>query len=287
MSKNILITGTSSGFGKLMVLTLSQEGHSIIAAMRNTTTKNAAVAQELAALPNVEVVEMDITSDESVNQAITSTIQKYGHLDVLVNNAGITGFGIVEATSIAQMKKLFEVNLFGVVRAYQAVLPSMRAHKSGLIINISSGFGVVATPFVVPYQMTKFALEALTEGIRDEVKGYGIETVSVLPGPFPTEIGAKAASFGPDRPEVLAAYGPATQTALEQFGGIMEGKITEYGMDAQEVADTVSRLIEMKDGTRPFQTTVNRMTADLEQEYADSKLPFKAIWMERMGWGAY
>jgi short-subunit dehydrogenase len=208
-------------------------------------------------------------------------------LDVLVNNAGSTGFGIVEATSIAQMKKLFEVNLFGVVRAYQAVLPSMRAHKSGLIINISSGFGVVATPFVVPYQMTKFALEALTEGIRDEVKGYGIETVSVLPGPFPTEIGAKAASFGPDRPEVLAAYGPAMQTALEQFGGIMEGKITEYGMDAQEVADAVARLIEMKDGTRPFQTTVNRMTADLEQEYADSKLPFKAIWMERMGWGAY
>jgi NAD(P)-dependent dehydrogenase (short-subunit alcohol dehydrogenase family) len=287
MSKNILITGTSSGFGKLMVLTLSQEGHSIIAAMRNTTTKNAAVAQELAALPNVEVVEMDITSDESVNQAITSTIQKYGQLDVLVNNAGITGFGIVEATSVAQMKNLFEVNLFGVVRAYQAVLPSMRAHKAGLIINISSGFGVVATPFVVPYQMTKFGLEALTEGIRDEVKGYGIEIVSVLPGPFSTEIGAKAASFGPDRPEVLAAYGPAMQTALEQFGSIMDGKITEYGMDAQEVADAVVRLIEMKDGTRPFQTTVNRMTADLEQEYADSKLPFKALWMKRMGWSAY
>ncbi|UOQ69302.1 SDR family NAD(P)-dependent oxidoreductase [Hymenobacter volaticus] len=226
---------------------------------------------------------MDITRDESVQQAVTSTLEKYGHLDVLVNNAGITGFGLLEATSIAQMKNLFEVNLFGVVRAYQAVLPSMRAHKSGLIINISSGFGVVATPFVVPYQMTKFGLEALTEGIRHEVKGYGIETVSVLPGPFPTEIGAKAASYGPDRPEVVAAYGPAMQTALEQFGGIMEGKITEYRMDAQEVADAVSRLIAMKDGTRPFQTTVNRMTADLEQEYADSKNPFKTIWMERMG----
>ncbi|UOQ69277.1 SDR family oxidoreductase [Hymenobacter volaticus] len=287
MSKNILITGTSSGFGKLMVLSLSEQGHSVIAAMRNTTSKNAAVAQELAALPNVEVVEMDITRDESVQQAVTSTLEKYGHLDVLVNNAGITGFGLLEATSIAQMKNLFEVNLFGVVRAYQAVLPSMRAHKSGLIINISSGFGVVATPFVVPYQMTKFGLEALTEGIRHEVKGYGIETVSVLPGPFPTEIGAKAASYGPDRPEVVAAYGPAMQTALEQFGGIMEGKITEYRMDAQEVADAVSRLIAMKDGTRPFQTTVNRMTADLEQEYADSKNPFKTIWMERMGWGAY
>jgi short-subunit dehydrogenase len=112
---------------------------------------------------NVEVVEMDITNDDSVNNAVEQVLKKYGQIDVLVNNAGVAGFGLFESTSLENMKGLFDVNLFGVVRTYQAVLPSMRKHKSGLIINISSGFGIFASPFVVPYQMGKFWLEALTE----------------------------------------------------------------------------------------------------------------------------
>jgi short-subunit dehydrogenase len=106
---------------------------------------------------------MDITNDDSVNNAVEQVLKKYGQIDVLVNNAGVAGFGLFESTSLENMKGLFDVNLFGVVRTYQAVLPSMRKHKSGLIINISSGFGIFASPFVVPYQMGKFWLEALTE----------------------------------------------------------------------------------------------------------------------------
>jgi NAD(P)-dependent dehydrogenase (short-subunit alcohol dehydrogenase family) len=286
MSKTILVTGTSSGFGKLTAITLAKEGHSVIAGMRGVNGKNAEVANELNELPNIEVVELDVTSEESVNAAVQQTLKKYGQIDVLVNNAGVAGFGVFEGTSVDQMKNLFEVNLFGIVRTYQAVLPSMRKHKAGLIINVSSTFGLFATPFVVPYQMTKFGVEALTEGVRHEVKQYGIETVALSPGPFPTEIGSKV-GFGADKAEIVEAYGPEVQKSFEQFGGIMYGKIGEYKADPQEVADGVLALINMKPGTRPFQTVVNRPGEGVEQEFADARLSYKTKMMETMGWGNF
>jgi NAD(P)-dependent dehydrogenase (short-subunit alcohol dehydrogenase family) len=139
MSQVILITGTSSGFGKLMTQTLSAAGHTVIATMRGTTGKNAAVARQLAALPKVDVVELDVTSDESVRQAVSQILATYGRLDVLVNNAGVTGFGLVEAYSLEQVRRLFEVNFCGVLRTYQAVLLAMRQAQQGLIINLSTG----------------------------------------------------------------------------------------------------------------------------------------------------
>jgi NAD(P)-dependent dehydrogenase (short-subunit alcohol dehydrogenase family) len=286
MSKIILITGTSTGFGRLFTQTLAKEGHRVIAAMRGVNGKNAASAKELNALENVEVVEMDVTSEISVNAAVQTTLKKYGHIDILVNNAGVVGFGILEAVSIEQMKNLFEVNLFGLVRTYQAVLPSMRERKAGLIVNITSGFGLFAAPFVVPYNMSKFGAEALTEGIRHELRPFNIETVSILPGPFPTEIAGKA-GFGPDKQDVVDAYGPDTMKSLEEFGGIMSGKIEEYKMNNQEVADALSTLVNMKDGTRPFQTVVNRIAEGVDQEYADSKQPYKDGMMKNMGWGNF
>ena len=108
MSKTILITGTSTGFGKLMAITLAEAGHSVIAGMREPTGKNAGVAAELAALPNVEVKELDVTSDASVSKAFTEVLAKYGQIDVLVNNAGVTGFGLLESYSIDQIRNLFE-----------------------------------------------------------------------------------------------------------------------------------------------------------------------------------
>jgi NAD(P)-dependent dehydrogenase (short-subunit alcohol dehydrogenase family) len=287
MSKTILITGTSSGFGKLSTLTLAKEGHTIIAAMRDVNGKNAEVAKELSALPKVEVVEMDVTSEDSVNSAVQQVLEKYNKVDVLINNAGVTGFGLLEATSINQIKRIFEVNLFGPIRTYQAILPSMRKQKSGLIINISSGLGLFAPPYVIPYGMSKFGLEALTEGIRHEIKGYGIETVSVQPGPFPTEIGGKAAGFGPDRQDILDSYGPEAQTAVEDFFAAMYGKMNEYEADSQEVADTLLKLVNMADGSRPFYTVVNRLGEGVEQAYTDNKIQYKEDFMENLGWAAY
>ncbi|WP_078347680.1 SDR family oxidoreductase [Mucilaginibacter pedocola] len=191
MSKTILITGTSAGFGKLMVLELAKKGYNVAAAMRNVESKNAAAAAELDALPNVTVVEMDVTSTASVDAAVKRTIAKYGTIDVLVNNAGITGFGPLEAFSVEQMKRMFEVNLWGTVRGYLAVLPHMREKRSGLIINITSGLGLISAPYIAPYIGTKYAVEGMTESIRYEVKEFGIEAVTLQPGAFPTGITEK------------------------------------------------------------------------------------------------
>jgi len=285
MSKTILVTGTSAGFGKLIATTLADEGHSVIAAMRNVSTKNAAAAAELNEHPNVEVVEMDVTSTESVNSAIENTLKKYGQIDVLVNNAGIGAFGFFEAYSIDQMKSIFEVNLWGPVRGIQAVLPSMRENKAGLIITISSTAGILSIPYLGPYTGSKYAIEGITESLQYEIKKYGIEAVTVLPGPFPTEIAAKSPM--PDRPEIVEAYGEDEMNKAQQFGGIIYNKILEYQTDSQEVADAVKKLIDLKAGTRPAQTVVNRMTAGIEQEFADSKIAIKTEWMTRGGFADY
>lgn len=286
MSKTILITGTSSGFGRLMAFTLAQKGHTVIAAMRSIATKNADIAKEFGATPNIEVIEMDVTSAESVNAAINTTVNKYGQIDVLVNNAGVTGFGLFEATSIEQMKNIFEVNLWGTVRNILAVLPSMRKHRSGLIINITSGLGLITAPYLGPYNGSKWAIEGITETIRYELQDYGIEAVTLQPGAYPTGISDKPEN-GADLLEITEAYGNETMGKIKKFGGIMYDKISEYKMDPQEIADAVAQLVEMKSGTRPFYTTVNRVTDNLEQEYANTKKPYREEWIRRMGWGEW
>src|ERR1700744_5569561 len=112
MSKTIFITGTSTGFGKLAALTLANAGHSVIAGMRNTTSKNADAARQLSAIHNIEVVEIDIASDQSVKQAFEKVMLKYGKIDVLVNNAAVSGFGLLEGYSLEQIRNMFEVNVY-------------------------------------------------------------------------------------------------------------------------------------------------------------------------------
>lgn len=286
MSKTILITGTSSGFGKLMALDLAKKGNKVIAAMRSIALKNATIAKELGDIANIEVIEMDVTSTESVNIAINAAIKKHGKIDVLVNNAGITGFGLFEATTLEQMKNIFEVNVWGSVRNIQAVLPSMRKHHEGLIINISSGLGLITAPYLGPYNGSKWAIEGITETLRYEVQNHGIEMVTLQPGAFPTGISDKPEN-GADLPEITEAYGSEALEKIQKFGGIMYKKIEEYKMDPQEIADAITKLVEMESGTRPFYTAVNRVTDNLEQEYADKKTPYNQEWIKRMGWAEW
>lgn len=225
MNKVIFITGTSTGFGKLTTITLSKAGYTVIAGMRGTTGKNQAVAQELSQLPNVEVVEIDVNKDDSVTNAIHSAIKKYCKIDVLVNNAGVSGFGLFEAYTIEQIKELFEVNFYGVVRTYQAILPSMRAAKSGLIINITSGASGHTLPFMIPYFASKFGVETITEGLQAELAQFNIESVSIQPGVYPTEMnnGSKP-NIGANKPEIAAAYDPIASQMFNAIGAGLFGK---------------------------------------------------------------
>ncbi|WP_158798151.1 SDR family NAD(P)-dependent oxidoreductase, partial [Pedobacter sp. L105] len=158
--------------------------------------------------------------------------------------------------------------------------------RSGLIINITSGLGLITAPYLGPYNGSKWAIEGITETLRYEVQNRGIEVVTLQPGAFPTGISDKPEN-GSDRPEITAAYGSEALEKIEKFGGIMHGKIDEYKMDPQEIADAITILVEMEAGTRPFYTTVNRVTDNLEQEYADKKAPYNQEWLKRMGWGEW
>lgn len=282
MNKIVFITGTSTGFGKLMTITLSKAGHIVIAGMRGTSGKNAEVAKELSALENVEVVDIDVTDENSVTKAFDEVLAKYGRVDVLVNNAGLAGFGLVEAYSIDQIKKFFEVNFYGVIRTYQAVLPSMRKAKSGLIINLTSGASAHSMPFMGPYLASKFSVEAIVEAIQDELSQFNIENVTIQPGVYPTEMnsGSKA-GVQADKPEITEEYNPVASEMFNAIGAGLFGKMQEFDMNPQIIADGVLKLVNMENGTRPLRYPLDAIAQGTDIEFINARAELKQKWMEK------
>ncbi|BFO67392.1 SDR family oxidoreductase [Chryseobacterium sp. KCF3-3] len=282
MKKTIFITGTSTGFGKLTTITLSKAGYIVIAGMRETNGKNETVAKELSSIPNVEVVEIDVTSDASVKNAFRYTLDKYGKIDVLVNNAGLAGFGLVEAFSIDQIKKFFEVNFYGVVRTYQAVLPSMRQAKNGLIINLTSGASAHSLPFMGPYLASKFSVEAITESLQDELKQFNIENVTIQPGVYPTEMnsGIKQGNNS-DLEKITEEYNPVASEMFNAIGAGLFGKMQEFNMNPQTIADGILELVEMEEGTRPLRFPLDAIAQGTDIDFINARADFKTKWVSK------
>jgi NAD(P)-dependent dehydrogenase (short-subunit alcohol dehydrogenase family) len=282
MSKIIFITGTSTGFGKLTAITLANAGHTVIAGMRDISRKNQSVAKALSAIPNIAVTEIDITSDSSVNQAFESVLAEYGRIDILINNAGVSGFGLLEAYSIKQIKAMFEVNFYGVLRTYQAVLPAMRKAKSGLVINLTSGASGHTLPFMIPYLASKFGVESITEGLQDELKQFNIENVTIQPGVYPTEMnnGSKA-GISADKPEIASSYEPAATEMFNAIGTGLFGKMAEFNMNPQTIADGILTLVSMPDGTRPLRFPLDAIAEGTDQEFIDARASLKAKWQAK------
>ena len=168
------VTGTSTGIGFATAESLARAGHDVIATMRNPD--RAPALAELARRDNlsIAVMPMDVDSDASVTGTIGEVLATRGRIDVLVNNAGVGGAGSVEETRLATFRQVMETNYFGALRCLQAVLPGMRARKSGLIINVTSIAGRIASTGQPAYSASKFALGALSECLAAEVKGHGI-----------------------------------------------------------------------------------------------------------------
>ncbi|MCA6074333.1 SDR family oxidoreductase [Fulvivirga sedimenti] len=184
----ILITGTSRGIGFNAAIALAKAGHTVFATMRNPA-KSPALAEHATSenLP-IHISAMDVDSDESVSSCIHAIYEKYGEIDVLINNAGIEKHGSVEELSMDDFKAVMETNYFGVLRCMKAVIPKMRAAKKGCIINIASVAGKIANPPLAPYCASKFALEAVTEAMAAELKPFNIRTYIVEPGIIDTDM---------------------------------------------------------------------------------------------------
>lgn len=259
-SKIILITGTNSGFGRRYVHTLSAAGHTVYATVRDTRGRNAAAAAELAALPGVHVLDLDVTDAASVQAGVERLLAAEGRIDVLVNNAGNFSGGLAESFTDADVDALLDVHLKGTWRTIRAVLPAMRRQGEGLIINTSSVLGRFSSPFMTFYNAAKFAVEGLSEGLRYEVRPLGIDVALLQPGAFPTDIFAKAGQ-GSDQ-SVAEGYG-ALAAVPAQIGSGIAQLFEQTSPDPQLVADAVQQLIDLPRGQRPLRTVVDPLTGTL------------------------
>src|SRR6266403_2497857 len=253
MSKTILITGASSGFGRDTAETLFRSGHAVYASMRDIQGKNREAAETLQQL-GIKTVELDVNDDASVEAGVKRVLAEAGTIDVLVNTAGIASVGVTEAFTTDQAKVIFDTNVIGLLRVTRAVLPSMRQQHDGLIINIGSILGRVTFPFIGIYGASKFAVEALTDSLRYEVSQLGVEVVEVQPSGYPTNFFANIQT--PAGIEVTESYG--------EVGHIPDAMVTSLtatfeGKDApnpHDVAEAIVKLVGQDKGGRAVRTVV-------------------------------
>ena len=255
MSRTILITGASSGFGRTTAETLARAGHVVFASMRDPDTKNREHAQQLRQ-QSIAVVELDISSDASVEHAIKEVLADAGRIDVLINNAGIASAGITEASTADQAKVVFNTNIVGLLRANRAVLPTMRARGDGLIINIGSILGRVTFPFFGIYGASKFAVEALTDSLRYEVSQFGVDVVLVQPSAYPTNMYATMQQ--PADTARLADYGDIAQIPGKMFEAFRGMFASANAPDPHDVADAIAKLIATPKSARPARVIVGQ-----------------------------
>ncbi|MFJ9023005.1 oxidoreductase [Streptomyces sp. NPDC102259] len=189
-----LVTGASSGIGRETALALVAAGFDVVGTSRD--------AARVTPVDGVTFVDLDVVSDASVTAAVQEAIERFGRIDVLVNNAGVGSIGAAEETSVAQAQAVFDTNVFGVMRMVNAVLPHMRAQRHGRIINISSVLGFMPQPYMAVYAASKHAIEGYSESLDHEVREHGIR--SLLVQPAYTRTGFEANSAKPDTP--LHAY---------------------------------------------------------------------------------
>ena len=226
MSKVILITGASSGIGKITAGHLSSKGFKVYGTSRNPKPGKS---------DNFTLIKLDLHDKESIEKAIEFVKSKEGRLDVVINNAGMGITGPIEETETEEMRKAFETNFFGAIEVMKAVLPVMREQKKGIIINVTSIAGYMGLPFRGIYSAAKGALELVTESVSMEVKAFGIKVVNVAPGDFATNI----ASGRYHSPVIKdSVYAPVYQNNLD----LMNDHVNS-GQDPIEMAKQIYRII--------------------------------------------
>ncbi|MDT7745974.1 MAG: hypothetical protein QOE59_5052 [Actinomycetota bacterium] len=215
MDRIWFITGTSSGFGREIARAALAAGDRVVATARRTDGLADLVEQ---APDRVRAVAVDVTDPAAVRAAVDIAVAEFGRIDVLVNNAGYGSRGALEELSDEQVRAQFDVNVFGVLDVLRAVLPVMRAQRSGHVVQMSSVGGVIATLGGAAYAATKFALEGLSEGLAVEVAPLGIRVTLVEPGPFRTDFAGRSAAHGEPVEDYALILDPAREWFLAQDG---------------------------------------------------------------------
>jgi NAD(P)-dependent dehydrogenase (short-subunit alcohol dehydrogenase family) len=217
-----LVTGASSGIGKAAALALVKAGFDVVGTSRDTS--------RVAPLDGVTFVDLDVAGDASVTAAVAQVVERFGRIDVLVNNAGVGSVGAAEESSVAQAQAIFDINVFGVMRMVKEVLPHMRARGRGRIINLSSVLGLIPAPYMAVYGASKHAIEGYSQSLDHEVRQYGIRVLLVEPAYTRTDF--EANSTRPDMP--LPVYAQQRHT----FDRVMAAAVKD-GDDPAVVAKVI------------------------------------------------
>jgi len=236
--KNILITGVSSGIGEATAHALAAAGHCVFGTARNP--------EKVTPIRGVELIKMDVHNDDSVRDGIEQILQKAGRIDVVINNAGVSLVGPVEATSDAEAQAVFDTNVFGVLRVVRAVLPAMRQVRNGLIINLSSVLGFLPAPFMGIYAASKHALEGLSESLDHEVRGFGVRVVLVEPSFTKTKLDTNAARTARGIDGYGAVLARSIEVVQQQVGSAPEPK--EVAKEIITILNGSHRLRRPADG---------------------------------------
>jgi len=217
MSKTILITGSSSGIGKATAKHFAEKGWNVVATMRTPEKE-----EELTKLDNVLVTKLDVQESSSIKKAIEEGVDKFGQIDVLVNNAGYGAYGPLEAFSGERIRRQFDVNVIGLLDVTREIIPHFRKNKDGILINISSVGGKVTFPFGALYHGTKFAVEGISEALRYELEQIGCKVKIIEPGAIKTDFVGRSFDFQNDESmteyqDLLGKFEKATESAYAEF----------------------------------------------------------------------
>ncbi|WP_306207404.1 SDR family oxidoreductase [Actinoplanes sp. RD1] len=262
MPATVLVTGASSGFGRLTAISLARAGHTVVAGMRAIDGRNAEAAAALRALAtdegiSLDAAELDVQSQESAHAAVHGLLNTHGQLDVVVHNAGHMVLGPAEAFTPEQLAAVYDVNVLGAQRVNRAALPHLREQRSGLLVWVgSSSTRGGHPPFLAPYFAAKAGMDALAESYAAELIRFGIDTSIVVPGAFTSGTNHFAHAGTPEDSAVEAAYD-------ELYGELRAGigdrlaALVPPGSEAQSVADEIVRVVGLPAGERPFRSHVD------------------------------
>ncbi len=220
MSKVWFVTGCSTGFGRALATELLEQGYRVVVTARNTAqVADIVYGKEDRAL----TIQLDVTKQEEIDAAVQTVMDTWGRIDVLVNNAGIGYFGALEESDEAEIRKMFEINVFGLANMTKAVLPVMRAQRSGHILNISSIGGLTAYPALSFYHATKFAVDGMSESLSKEVAPLGIKVTIICPSGFRTDWAGRSANEAVNTIEDYASTAGANRSNIRGYSGNQPG----------------------------------------------------------------
>ncbi|HEX3520820.1 MAG TPA: SDR family oxidoreductase [Stellaceae bacterium] len=263
MSKIILITGASSGFGRLAAEALAKAGHTVYASMRETAGRNAPEVAKIAALSkengvDLRTIELDVLAQDSVDAAVSKVIGESGRIDVLIHNAGHMVFGPAEAFTPEQLAQLYDVNVLSTQRVNRAVLPHLRRQKQGLVVWVSSSSSAGGTPpYLAPYFAAKAGMDAMAVVYARELSRWGIETSIIVPGAFTGGTNHFAHSGRPADEARAAEYEAGPYAGFGEQVQKAFAAIVPPDADASAVACAIVGVVNTPFGKRPFRVHID------------------------------